>query len=306
MPSPLSPPTRTLTDYLGIAARGFCMGAADIVPGVSGGTMAFILGIYQELLDSIKAADTRVVRHLIRLRFKDAADLLPWRFLLSLGFGIALAIFTLAHFLENQIERHPTRVWAFFFGLVLASVLTVSRNVSHWNPTAIATALIALVCAYLLVGAASLHTPDTVWFLFFSGTLAVAAMLLPGISGAYILVILGKYRFVLSAVNNRDTLTIAVVASGAVLGLAIFARLLSWILNRYHNPAFAALTGLMLGSLRKVWPWKDPVNNTNPVLPTTLDTEVAITIIAGVAGLVAVLLITRLAARPHHPSTAAP
>ena len=306
MPSHPTSPTRTLRDYIGIAARGFCMGAADIVPGVSGGTMAFILGIYQELLDSIKAVDVRVFALILKLKFREAVEIVPWRFLISLGLGISVAIVTLAHFLETQLGRHPTRVWAFFFGLVLASVLTVSRNIPQWTTRSIITAILAVICAYLFVGASTLRTPDTAWFLFLSGALAVVAMILPGISGAYILLILGKYRFVLSAVNDGDILSLAIVASGAILGLMIFARFLSWVLNRYHDPTVAALTGLMLGSLRKIWPWKDAMTNTNPVFPATLNTEVIITIIAGVTGFVLVLLITRIAARPHHPPAATP
>ena len=304
MPLPLSRPDRTFKDYLGLASRGFCMGAADIVPGVSGGTMAFILGIYHELLDSIKAADAKFLRLLFSLRLREAAHHLPWRFLLSLAAGIILAIFSLAHFLESQLVQHPTRVWAFFFGLVLASVVTVSRNVSSWNPATITAALIALAGAYLLVSATAAHTPETVWFLFLSGALATVAMILPGISGAYILVLLGKYRFVLAAVNNRDILTLAVVLAGAALGLATFARFLSWLFSRYHDLTVAALTGLMLGSLRKVWPWKNAVNNSGLALPAALDAEVAITIAIGVVGLLAVLLLTWLATRRQYPVTA--
>ena len=296
---------RSLKDYIGIVARGFCMGAADIVPGVSGGTMAFILGIYHELIDSIKAADAMFFRLLLRLRIKDAAARLPWRFLLSLISGIALAIVTLAHFLETQLDQHPTRVWAFFFGLVLASVITVGRNVSRWNTSAITATLLAIAGAYLLVGTTSVHSPETVWFLFISGALAIVAMILPGVSGAYVLVLLGKYRFVLAAVNNRDIFTLAVVAAGAALGLATFARLLSWLFSRYHDLTVASLTGLMLGSLRKVWPWKDPVNNADPVLPAMLDSDVVFTIAIGTAGFVSVFLLTWLAARRQQPADAA-
>ena len=295
---------RPYSYYIAIAARGFCMGAADIVPGVSGGTMAFILGIYHELLDSIKAVDARFFRLLLTLNFKGAATHLPWRFLLSISTGIVLAIFTLAASLERQLDQHPTRVWAFFFGLVLASVLTVSRNVSRWNAVAITTALLGLASAYLLVGATPMNTPETTWFLFLSGLLAIVAMILPGISGAYILVLLGKYRYVLAAVNNRDIITLAVIVAGAVLGLGIFARFLSWLLSRHHDITVAALSGLMLGSLRKVWPWKDPVNNTNPVLPAMLDSEAAITIAIGAAGLIIVLMLSWLATRHQNPDGA--
>ncbi len=212
--------------------------------------MAFILGIYSELIDSIKAADARFFRLLFSLRFKDAATHLPWRFLCSLAAGIALAIVTLAHFLETQLEQQPERVWAFFFGLVLASVLTVGRNVARWTIKEITIAIFALIGAYIVLGTDTVSTPNTVWFLFLSGALAIAAMILPGISGAYILVLLGKYRFVLAAVNDRDILTLAVIIAGATVGILTFARFLSWLFSRYHDLTVAALTGLMLGSLR--------------------------------------------------------
>ena len=268
------------------------MGAADIVPGVSGGTMAFILGIYHELLDAIKAVDARFIRLLIALRFTDALSHIPWRFLLCLGTGIVVAILTLAQLLETQLEHNPTRVSAFFFGLVLASTITISRSITNWNTTAIATALTTLVCTYSLLSATSVNTPETVLFLFLSGAVAIAAMILPGISGAYILVLLGKYRYILSAVNNRDILTLAIVVAGAIVGLATFSRFLSWLFSRYHDLTVASLTGLMLGSLRKVWPWKDPANINNPALPNHFDLEVGISIAICATGLLIVLVIT--------------
>ena len=268
------------------------MGAADIVPGVSGGTMAFILGIYHELLDAIKAVDARFIRLLIALRFTDALSHIPWRFLLCLGTGIVVAILTLAQLLETQLEHNPTHVSAFFFGLVLASTITISRSITNWNTTAIATALTTLVCTYSLLSATSVNTPETVLFLFLSGAVAIAAMILPGISGAYILVLLGKYRYILSAVNNRDILTLAIVVAGAIVGLATFSRFLSWLFSRYHDLTVASLTGLMLGSLRKVWPWKDPANINNPALPNHFDLEVGISIAICATGLLIVLVIT--------------
>jgi len=297
MTAPSTPPARSKIDYLAIVARGFCMGAADIVPGVSGGTMAFILGIYHELLNAIKAVDARFFRLLLTLRLKDAINHIPWRFLLSLGTGIIVAILTLAHLLEAQLDQNPTRVWAFFFGLVLASVITVSRTITNWNIKLISAVLIALVCTYLLLGVTSVNTPETPSFLLISGALAITAMILPGISGAYVLVLLGKYRYILSAVNNRDLFTLALVFAGALIGLATFSRILSWLFKRYHNATVATLTGLMLGSLRRIWPWKDPNSISNPALPSHLDSEVAISILLCVVGLSIVFLITSLTSR---------
>lgn len=265
--------------------------------------MAFILGIYHELLDAIKAVDARFFRLLLALKFKSAINHIPWRFLLSLATGILLAILTLAHFLESQLDHNPTRVWSFFFGLVIASVITVSRTIEKWNIALMSAVLIALVCTYLLLGVTSVNTPETASFLLISGALAITAMILPGISGAYILVLLGKYRYILSAVNNRDLLTLALVFAGALIGLATFSRFLSWLFKRHHDATVATLTGLMLGSLRKIWPWKDPETLSGLALPSHLNSDVGISIALCLAGLLIVFLITSLTSHKQHSNT---
>ncbi|HJO90263.1 MAG TPA: DUF368 domain-containing protein [Anaerolineales bacterium] len=247
---------RTFTEYLRICLAGFCMGAADIVPGVSGGTMAFILGIYQELLNSIKSADSHLLRLLLRLKFSEASNYFPWRFLTAVGIGILIAILTLAKVLETQLETNPTQIWSFFFGLVLASIFTVARSIKDWRPSLILFAASSCLVSYSILGVTPTTTPETNWFLFLSGAIAINAMILPGISGAYILVLLGKYKYILSAVNSRDVFTLAIVLAGAAIGLTTFVRLLSWLLDKYRNTTMTLLTGLMIGSLRRLWPWK--------------------------------------------------
>ena len=253
-------PARSLKEYVGIALRGFCMGASDVVPGVSGGTMAFILGIYEELISSIRAINVNFVKLLLTLKVREAFAGIPWRFLLSVGLGIGMAILSLARGLSWMLEHRPTLIWSFFFGLVLASLIAVSRRVKRWNVTALCSAGFAAVGAYVLVGLVPVETPDAPWFLLLSGAVAICAMMLPGISGAFILVLLGKYRYVLDAVNNRDAFTLFLVAAGAGVGVIIFSRILSWLFRHYRNVTLAALTGLMLGSLRKVWPWKETLS----------------------------------------------
>jgi putative membrane protein len=248
---------RTLWQYLGLVARGFSMGAADVVPGVSGGTMAFILGIYEELIQSIRqVGQPPFLQNVIRLRWRQALQLLNWPFLVAVAAGIALAVLTLAQGLEWLLENQPTMVWSFFFGLVLASVFVVSKRIRQWRPPLAMALILAAGAAYLLVGLVPAQTPETWWFLFLSGALAITAMILPGISGAFILVLLGKYQYVLSAVNQRDVVTVAIVMAGAAVGIVTIAQLLGWLFKRYHDLTVASLTGLMLGSLRKVWPWK--------------------------------------------------
>ena len=237
------------------------MGAADIVPGVSGGTMAFILGIYEELIFSIRTLGRRdFLQALVRLRLKDAFAQLNWRFLLALAAGIALAVLTLARGLGWLLEHYSVSVWSFFFGLVLASVLAVSRRVERWSPELWAALGAGAVGAYIFVGLVPLQTPEVWWFLVASGAMASCALILPGISGAFVLLLLGKYQFVLSAIKNLDIFRLFFVAAGAAVGLISFAQVLGWLFRRFHDVMIAVLTGLMLGSLRKVWPWKEDVD----------------------------------------------
>lgn len=249
---------RTFRDYLGLIPRGFAMGSADVVPGVSGGTMAFILGIYEELIDSIRTfGRPATLRMIARLEFRRMWNELPWRFLVALLSGMLLAIFTLAGFLEWTLENHPVLLWAFFFGLVLASVHTVSRRVRRWSPGLVALVAIGTAAAFLLVGLVPVETPDDAWFIFASGAIAICAMILPGISGSFILVLLGKYQHILSAVNTRDIPTLLWFALGCGIGIVTIAQVLGWFFKRYHDATVALLIGLMVGSLRKVWPWKE-------------------------------------------------
>lgn len=296
-------------DYFLVTARGFAMGSADIVPGVSGGTMAFILGIYEELIDAIHSVNLSFIRRLLKFQFREAFNNFPWRFLLALGLGIVLAFFTLAKALSWALEHHPVFLWAFFFGLVLAAVVTVSNRISRWTPVIMLLVVLFAIGAYLLVGMVPAETPNTPPLLFLSGAIAICAMILPGISGAFILVLLGKYAYVLNALVTLDFLTLFLVAAGAAVGIVSFARILRWLFKNHHDATIAGLTGLMLGSLRKVWPWKEtletmidrhgeviPVVQVN-VLPSSLTTDVIIVLVLAVLGFFAVLLLENLAMR---------
>lgn len=294
--------------WLGLAARGFAMGAADVVPGVSGGTMAFILGIYEQLIEALRRfTEARFWRHLLTLRLREAVADVAWRFLAAVLGGILVAVFSLAPFLEWALENHASRLWAFFFGLVLASILTVARRLGRWRGATVVFALVGTVGAYLLVGLVPVVTPDAAWFVVSSGAIAICAMLLPGISGSFILLLLGKYQHVLAAVTERDVVTLGLFALGAALGMLAFARFLSWLLRRYHDLTVAALIGLMAGSLRKIWPWKEtlattlgrhgdvvPVVQKNVLPQLAPDTLVAVTLAA--TGIAVVLVLTWLEA----------
>lgn len=279
------------------------MGSVDLIPGVSGGTIAFITGIYEELIESLRTLSQPIfLKALIRLRLREVLAQLNWRFLLTLALGLVTALFTLAQGIAWLLAHHPVLVWSFFFGLIVASVITVSRRVERWQAGLWAALLVGLVGAYLLVGLIPTVTPDTLPFIFFSGFVAICAMILPGISGAFLLVLLGKYEFMLLALNQRDWLIIGVFALGALLGMASFARLLGWLLRRYHDLMIALLTGVMLGSLRRIWPFKDAeAENIIPVLftPVGLDLNVIYAGLLALSGVALVLLLERVSRRPH-------
>jgi len=302
---------RTFTAYIGLTMKGFCMGAADVVPGVSGGTMAFILGIYEELIKSIKSFDLIFLKLLFSLRVRDALDHASWKFLVAIGLGISMAIVTLARILAWLLQNQPVLIWSFFFGLIVASLFTVSKHLSKWTPSMFAWIALGALCTYILVGMVPAKTPDTACFLFMSGAIAICATILPGISGAFILVLLGKYHYVLEAVNNRDILTLVIVAAGAGVGLVTFVRLLTWLFSRFHDITIALLTGLMLGSLRKIWPWKEtlatmkdthgnmiPTAQVN-VLPSHWDKELMMAVFLVVVGVLVVLSLNYFAEREN-------
>jgi putative membrane protein len=322
-------PKRTLREYAGIYARGLAMGAADIVPGVSGGTIAFISGIYEELVSSIRAfGRPRLIRAALHLRIQEVFKLANWRFLMFLGVGIMTAIFALAGFLEYMLVNRPVFLWAFFFGLVLASVFTISRSIKIWRPQLLAATAAGAIGAFWLVGIVPMQTPETWWFFLLSGALASCAMILPGISGSYILLLLGKYQQVLSAVNQRDFLTLGLITVGAVIGLITFAQILHYLFKRYHNATVAVLIGLMIGSLRKIWPWKlDTAWLTDAAGAFILDShgaqivtaqqniwpdfstragvsEVLIALVLGLIGAALVIAIERVASRAERNQTA--
>jgi putative membrane protein len=271
--------------------------------------MAFILGIYEELLEAIRSFDLGFIKALLSLKFKTAMDLVSWKFLGALVLGILTAVFSLARLLAWLLENKPVLIWAFFFGLVLASVLTVGRNLERWNLPAVAWTALGIVGAYFLVGMVPVNTPEAPWFLFISGAVAICAMILPGISGSFILVLLGKYHFSLGAVNERNFVVLAIFTTGTIFGITSFVRLLSWLLKHHRNLTISLLTGLMLGSLRKVWPWKKFIESAASnqggvsylievnVLPSRWSGEVTAALSLAMLGFLTVLLLEWWAAR---------
>lgn len=247
---------RSLKDNLYLYFTGICMGAADVVPGVSGGTMAFIMGIYEELLNAIKSVDLKFFQLLLRFKIKEIFNHVPWQFLLVLLLGIASAVLSLAHGITWALEHRTEHLYAFFFGLILASIMALAVGF-RWKLGHIASALLGTGLGWIIVGLVPLDSGHSLPLLFFSGMIAIMAMILPGISGSFILLILGQYEFIMNAVKELDLITVAVVGAGAVAGLMVFARILSWLLSRWHNLTLALLIGFMAGSLRKIWPFRE-------------------------------------------------
>ena len=251
-----------LFDQFGIKrlfVTGMAMGAADIVPGVSGGTIAFIMGVYQPLIEAIRTASSQSLSCLLKGQLKDAIQAIPWKFLLPVFSGILLSVISLAQVLDYLLTHYPVYIWSVFLGLILASVKIVSHQVKHWHLPVWTAVVAGTGFSYWLAGVIPAQTPANLVLFFLSGMVAIMAMILPGISGSFILLILGKYQQILSAVVERDFMVLAAVAGGAAIGLALFAKLLSWLFRHYHDLTVGLLTGFMLGSLRKVWPWKEVV-----------------------------------------------
>jgi putative membrane protein len=282
--------------YLVNALRGFLMGSADVVPGVSGGTVALVLGIYERVVGSIHAGSAAVAlaaRGRVadsRRRFRDV----DWGLLVPLLVGILLAVVTLASVIERLLHDEPQATAAAFFGLVSASILIASRLVGEWTGRRVALASSAAAGAFLLLGLRTATVADPAPILFFAaGAVAIVAMILPGVSGSFILLMLGMYHAVLAAVTGRALSTLGVFLAGAVLGLGVFSTVLGRLLDRHHDTVVAVLIGLMAGSLRVLWPWPDGTETARLAAPVDWGTP----LLAAVAGFSSVLVVAWVAWR---------
>jgi len=304
---------RKFSQYLVIFFKGIAMGAADVVPGVSGGTIAFISGIYEELLASISAINIANLKLLKNEGIKAAWKAINGNFLLALLSGIFISIISLAKLITWLLENKPILVWSFFFGLVLASILFVSKQITKWNASAIILFIIGAVAAYYItILHPAISESSSLLFYFFAGALAICAMILPGISGSFILVLLGAYKPILKALDAlqyKDIKLLAVVAFGAVVGILSFSKLLNWLFDHHKNSTLAVLTGFILGSLNKIWPWKETLTwrldshgvkipfNEQSVSPFSYQGEpqLMMAIILLIAGFLLIILLEKLA-----------
>ena len=249
---------RKLIDYFIIWLKGIAMGAADVVPGVSGGTIAFVSGIYEELIETINKVNFDTLKILKDQGFKSMWQSINGNFLLTLLFGIATSILSLAKAVKWLLENKPILVWAFFFGLVLASVIYIAKQINNWNFVTILVLIFGSALGYYITILPPMSsTYSSSLFFFLAGSLAICAMILPGISGGFILLLLGAYKPALDALGDKDFKTIFLLISGAIVGLLTFSRLLKWLFEQYRNLTLTVLTGFVIGSLNKVWPWKD-------------------------------------------------
>lgn len=301
---------RKLSQYLIISLKGIAMGAADVVPGVSGGTIAFISGIYEELLASISSINITNLKLIKNQGVKAAWKAINGNFLAALLLGIFISIISLAKLISWLLENKAIMVWSFFFGLVLASVLHVGKQLSKWNVVTIILLIIGAFSAYFITTLQpAISESSSLLFYFFAGALAICAMILPGISGSFILVLLGAYKPVLDAIHNRNIQLLGVVAFGAIVGLLSFSKVLRWLFDHHKNYTLAVLTGFMLGSLNKIWPWKETLTwrvnshgvnipfNEQSVSPFSYegDAQLVMAIILLITGFLVILLLEKLA-----------
>lgn len=232
------------------------MGIADAVPGVSGGTIAFITGIYDELLHSLNEIDRDAFRLLIRFRLAELWKKINGNFLLTVSAGIITSLLLLVSVVFNLILHYPILISSFFFGVIFASVALVLKEIKTWGYKPIVSFVASAMLGYFITTLAPMETTSASWFIFICGALAICSMIFPGISGAFILVLLGKYQFMIASLVELDAWVISVFTTGCVFGLLGFARLITWVLDHYHHVTVAVLAGFMMGSLNKVWPWR--------------------------------------------------
>ena len=247
---------RNLKEYLIITLKGVAMGAADVVPGVSGGTIAFVAGIYEELIDTISKINFGALKILKKQGFVQAWKHINGNFLLALGIGILISILSLAKLIKYLIENEAVLVWSFFFGLVLTSVFFIGKQINRWNLGLIICLIGGAIAAFYITKIPPQQTEITNLFIFASGALAICAMILPGISGSFILLLLGAYKPVLDAIHDKNYSLLFFLALGAAVGLLSFSKLLKWLFTHYERLTLAVLTGFIIGSLNKIWPWK--------------------------------------------------
>jgi putative membrane protein len=292
-----------LKETLKIIAKGFGMGAADVVPGVSGGTMALIFGIYPRLINAIKSFDTAWIKGLLKFDLQIILHRPHFTFLIPLFVGIFAAIlfFTRIVPLPVLIRTHPEIIYGLFFGLILGSILVLMKETGSWTFKEFRFVIAGIAIGHLIFNMVPMETPDASWFIFFSGAIAISAMILPGISGSFILLMLKKYAYIFNAVGHFNFAVIVPFAIGMITGLALFSRVLSWLLKTWYQETLSTIIGLLVASLWVIWPFQeriyelirgeDRLLESNPYLPQQINADVSMSFAMIVAGLLLVLVL---------------
>lgn len=267
---------RKFSSYALITLKGIAMGAADVIPGVSGGTIAFLTGIYKELLNSIKSIDKIAIKYLFKFQIGELWKHINGNFLFALILGIFISIFSLAELMKYLMVHQPIPLWSFFFGLIVASSILLLKEIKLKKVINILSLIIGISIGAAICLLSPAQTPNSLWFIFISGAIAICAMILPGISGSFILLLMGKYEYILNSLTTLDLPVLITFAIGALIGIISFSHLLSWLLKHYYQIAISLLGGIMIGSLLKVWPWQIslPSGVSHPTLP--FDSNLAI------------------------------
>ena len=305
-----------LKKYASIAGIGFAMGSANVIPGVSGGTIAFITGIYEELISSIRQCVSKeILKMALKFDIKGLIKTLPWKFLLSLCIGVAISFATMAKLFVWLLEKHPQLTYAFFFGLIAASIITMAKKVEKWNIPSVISAIVGAIAAYAIITMVPMNTPDNWWMMFLCGAICIIAMILPGLSGSFLMLLLGQYERVWQAVSDvcafkastSQLLTLFWVTLGSIAGLGSFVHLLNYLMRRFKDATTAALIGFMIGTLPRIWPYikeTDFVLKKGKLVATKfkcLAPEWNITllwvILIAAAGLILVLAVEKMAAK---------
>lgn len=254
---------KNLSKYILTTVKGACMGAADVIPGVSGGTIAFIMGIYDDFVGSIARIDKEAMRMLFKGQFKALWQHVNGSFLLSIVIGILISVVALAGMMQRLLDEHPIQTWAFFFGLIVASSIFILKGISGWRMREGALLAAGTVLGVVVCTLSPTQTPDDLWFIFLSGALAICAMILPGISGSFILLILGKYEYIMESISEitkgidvvDNLIIMGIFWTGAIVGILGFSKFLRWLLGKWHKETLIVLAGFIIGSLVKIWPW---------------------------------------------------
>ncbi len=251
---------QTFAFYFKTALKGAAMGAANVIPGVSGGTIALITGIFERLINAIKSFDIKAVKLLFSGQLKDFAKHIDLYFLIALFTGVGVAIISLAKLFKFLFEHYPIFIWAFFFGLVLASIYFVGKSVKKWSVSSVISLIVGTAIAVTISVMTPASENSSFLYLIICGVVAVCSMILPGLSGSFVLILLGNYQLVMiNAVSDFNAKVLFPVVLGAGVGLVAFSHVLSWLLKKFHNQTIAMLTGFITGSLGILWPWKEPI-----------------------------------------------